>query len=382
MPPHPYSERNSFIRFMLLIATLIRHPGTGTANPNETAVAEHDAMQPVLAQMKQVARELNFALPDYSVHTLRKDLNVLRQYGILERRMYRWGYYLGTGALTQAELSIAIQALAAQAQGDPALKQVYETIERRLRGLNLDLEGQLLYPVRTQLQRSIIYVDPTEMMQHGRYRRSLLEHVDQLQTAILQGLPIELYQHSNPYVPESTGKHLRVYALQLIYADIAWYLLCEHLENEHFAIIRVDRLSDHFRILNSEARGTELQFEKLKIAHRLIANGWGLYLGDVEAQQQERLGQLELVTVVVRFFPPVLDFILEGERRHPTQKIRRGKQGAYVDYQVTLPERSLAEFMQWVNRFMSAAQVLTPEFLKQQHHEAALQLARRYEENF
>jgi hypothetical protein len=122
-----------------------------------------------------------------------------------------------------------------------------------------------------------------------------------------------------------------------------------------------------------------VQFEQLKLAHRLLSRGWGLYLGDVEAQRLERSGQLEFVTAIVRFFPPVLDFILEGERRHPTQKVRR--QEGYVDYQVSLPERSMAEFLQWVNRFMGAAQVLAPDSLRRQHYEAALRLVGRYEKN-
>ncbi len=377
MTLHSYSDRDSFIRLMLLIATLIHHPGIGAVDPNETT--QPDAMQAVLAQMQQVARDLDFVLPNYSIHTLRKDLKTLRQYGILDRRMYRWGYYLGTGALTQTELSIALQALAAHAQGDPTLKQLYETLERRLRGLNLELKGQLLYPVRTQLQRSIIYTDPSEMMQHGYYRHTVLDRLDQLQSAILQGMSIELHQRSNPYAPEEQGKRLQVYGLQLVYADIAWYLLYEQCDSGHLAIVRLDRLSDHLQVLNATGRGVELQFQSLQIVHQLLTSGWGLYLGNVEEQQQERLGQLQPMTVVVRFFPPVLEFILEGERRHPTQKVRREKQGRYVDYQVTLPERSLNEFLQWVNRFMGAAQVLSPEGLRQRHYQAAVGLVQRYQ---
>jgi predicted DNA-binding transcriptional regulator YafY len=378
MKLHPYSESDTFIRLMLLIATFVHHPGVGATTAIE-ANGTHDAMQLVLAQMQHVAHTLGFALPDYSVHTLRKDLKTLRQYGILDQRMYRWGYYLGTGALTQSELSIALQALAAQAQGDAALKQTYETVERRLRGLNLELEGQLLYPVRTQLQRSIIYNDPVEMMQQGHYRQTLFDRIEPLQSAILQGLPIELCQRSNPYAPEETGQRLRVYGLQLVYADIAWYLLCEHLDNEHLSIVRLDRLSDHFQILNSQGRGLEQQFQSLQIAHQLLTTGWGLYLGSVEAQQQERLAQLEPIAVLVRFFPPVVDFILEGERRHPTQKVRRGKHGSYVDYHVTLPERSLGEFLHWVNRFMGAAEILAPASLQERHYQSAIALVQRYE---
>ena len=51
----------------------------------------------------------------------------------------------------------------------------------------------------------------------------------------------------------------------------------------------------------------------------------------------------------------------------------------YADYHVTLPERSLPEFLHWVNRFMGSAQVRSPERLKQLHREAAVKLIQRYE---
>jgi hypothetical protein len=379
MNPHTYSETDSFVRLMILIATFLRYPGVGAANSINSSDSHKDAMQSVLIQMQQMANDLNVVLPNYSVHTLRKDLRTLRQYGILDQRMYRWGYYLGTGAFTPIELSMALQALATQAQADVALKQVYETLEKRLRGWNLELAGRLFYPVRTQLHRSIIYTDPAEMMQYGHYRHTVLDHLESLQSAILQGLPIELCQRRNPYEPEATGQRLQVYALQLIYVDIAWYLLHEQLDNGYLSISRLDRLSDHYQILNVQGRGVESQFQSLEVAHQLLTSGWGLYLGSIASQCQERLGNLAPISVVVRFFPPALNFVLEGERRHPTQKIRRDKQGRYADYHVTLPERSLPEFLHWVNRFMGSAQVRSPELLKQLHWEAAVKLIQRYE---
>ncbi len=378
---HSYSEADAFTRLLLLIATLVNHPGVGAADPTETTNRDNDAMQSVLVQMRQTAHDLGLELPNYSVHTLRKDLKTLRQYGILERRMYRWGYYLGTGALSQTELAVALQALAAQAQDDRTLKQIYDKLEQRLRGLNLELEGQLLYPVRTQLQRSIVYTDPDDMMRRGHYRHTLFHELEPLERAIVEGHSIELYQRSNPYTPEHIGQRLHVYPLQLIYSDIAWYLLYEQVDNGHLVIARMDRLSNHLKLVNSNRRDITVQRQSLQIAHQLLTNGWGLYLGQVEAQQQERRGQLELIKVAVRFFSPVTEFILEGERRHPSQKLRQGRKGdiPYVDYQIMLPERSLKEFMRWVNRFMEAAQVLTPTFLKQHHYQSARSLAQRYQ---
>jgi len=107
-----------------------------------------------------------------------------------------------------------------------------------------------------------------------------------------------------------------------------------------------------------------------------LENGWGLFLGDPEAQQQEILGQLELVEVRVRFFPQVMGFIAEGPLRHPSQQIEPyppgplNRKAEYVDYVVKLPPRSLREFSFWVYRFMGQAQVRSPEYLVERHRQA------------
>ena len=93
-------------------------------------------------------------------------METLRRYGILDRQMYRWGYYLGTGALRRDELQVAFNALASQAkyQGDPQARQIHRALTKRLRGLDVELNGQLFYPVRQQMNRAIIHTDLEEMM--------------------------------------------------------------------------------------------------------------------------------------------------------------------------------------------------------------------------
>jgi hypothetical protein len=283
--------------------------------------------------------------------------------------------------MTREQLQLALQALHSQAkhQGDPQAKQVYWAIERRLRGLNLELQGQLFYPVRTQLNRSIVYTDPEEMMRLGQYRKTLFHQLESVEAAIIQGQGIEIYRRHDPYGTVGVGA-LQVYPLQLIYSDIAWYLLYESLDNGHLAIERVDRLSEELRIIEAQGRGIAVQQNCLELAHQLLANGWGLYLGEPDEQLQERLGNLDLVTVVVRFFPPVTAFILEGERRHPRQQMRQGLKGAYVDYTIELPPRSMNEFCRWVYRFMYCAKILAPADLVEKHRQAALKLVQQYED--
>ena len=385
---HAYADRDAFERLLCLIATFVHYPGIGSPDRLSESASEghHQALAAVQVGLQQVAQRYGIELAHYAIPTLRKDLETLRRYGVLDRRMYRWGYYLGTGGLRLEELQTALQALVAQAeaQGDPRVRQIYEDVSRRLRGLNLELEGQLFYPVRSQLSRVIVPTDPEEMMRKGQYRRTLFHHLAALEVAIVQGEAIELCRVKSPYNPDHMG-YLQVWPLQLLYSEGAWYLLYEHCDTQHLAIGRLDRFSDHWRSLAIKNRGTEVQRERLQVAHDLLSAGWGLFLGTQEQQSLEREGRLTLITVTVRFFPPVTAFILEGEQRHPRQMIQKGKGSrgelTHVDYTVKLPERSLNEFRRWVNRFMQYAQVLTPATLAEQYERAARELLARYCEN-
>lgn len=380
---HSYATFPAFERLLLLIATFVRYPGVGFIDPMQSdSDRPHDTLQEVLVHLQKVADELDVELPSYSRHTIQSDLKTLRHYGLLERRAYRWGYYLGTGAMNREELQVAINAIHSQAkyQEDPQINRIYQKLTRRLRSLNL--KDEMFYPVRTQLDRVIVYTDPEEMMAKRKYRGTLFEKLDALEAAIVKGQAIELYRCRNPYNPEKT-KHEQVYPLQLIYADIAWYLLQENYKDGHLVVSRLDRFSDHFKVVDAKGRGSKAQGKSLHIAHRLLEAGWGLKLGSRENQQREIRGELELVEVQVRFFPEVMGFIQEGEKRHPKQDIKPGPKGkdgklAYVDYIIELPERSLEEFCRWVHRFMGNAQFIYPQYLVEQHQQAARALLERY----
>ncbi|MDZ8187195.1 MAG: WYL domain-containing protein [Nostoc sp. ChiSLP02] len=379
---HSYSTLAAFERLLLLIATFARNPGVGCHDPMQSDSDNHDTLKIVQTYLYEIASELNVELPLYSRHTIQNDLKTLRRYGLLDKRAYRWGYYLGTGAMNCEELQVALNALHSQAryQEDPQINGIYQRLTRRLQGLNL--KDEIFYPVRTQLDRVIVYTDPEEMMAKRKYRGTLFEKLNALETAIIKGQTVELYRCRNPYNPKRIG-YEQVYPLQLIYADIAWYLLQEDYKDGHLVVSRLDRFSEHFKVLNGRSRGADAQWTSLNIAHRLLNAGWGLNLGSREDQKREILGELELVKVRVRFFPQVIGFIQEGEKRHPKQDIKPGPMGkdgkpAYVDYIVKLPKRSLEEFCRWVYRFMDNAQFIYPQYLAEQHLRFASALIARY----
>ena len=325
---------------------------------------------------------LNLTIPAWSKHTIQKDLKTLRSYGLLEKANYKSGYYLGEGAMNHQELQIALNALQAQAkyQRDPNVDKVYQNLIRRFFGANP--KDKDIYPIRTQLDRVIVHTDPEEMMASGQYRGTLFEKLDALEVAIIDGQALELYRARNPYNSNKV-RYEKVYPLQLIYSDIAWYILFETYQDGHFSISRLDRFSAHLEILKSDKRGMRSQRNRLETAHKLVEAGWGLNLGSKDSQRKEIAGNLDLIEIRVRFFPKVLAFILEGEKRHPTQKIQKGPKGQngellYVDYIVMLPERSIGEFCRWVYRFMGNAQFIYPENLAIQHQRFANSIIQRY----
>lgn len=374
-------------RLLLLIATFLKYPGVGSPDIESNREKHHDAIAQVQKQLQDLAKSLNIELaPDYpSVPTLRKDLNTLRKYGILDQRMYRWGYYLGTGAMSIEELKVALNALFAQVkfQGHPQVKLIYQSLEKRLRGLDMQMQGELFYPVRQHLNRAIVYTDPEEMINTSNNKDNLYHQIPLLEKAISQGQTIEISRQSSPYNKNRIGM-MQIYPLQLIYHDIAWYLLYEYCETKHFAIGRVNRFANYCKPSDDKPRGVTAQAESLKQAYRLIEQGWGLKLGDVEEQRLELAGELPLTTVKVRFYHPVATFILEGDKRHPTQKITKVIKDkstgelVCVDYTVILPRRSFDEFMLWVHRYMDSVKIISPPQLVKRHREAAQKLFERY----
>ena len=378
---HPYSDRQAFERLMLLIATFLQYPSIGSpeASPKNDN-QPHDALAAVKQQLEQLAQELDIQINNNAIPTLRKDLVTLRKYGILNNRIYRWGYYLGTGVMTKQELNVALNALAslAEYQRSPQIIRIYESLVKRLQGLDADENSKLLYPVRSQINHLIVNTDLEDRIKkkQAQNRHTLFDSLSTVEKAILNGQAIEIYRHTDPYA-DNTGA-VTVYPLQLIYHDIAWYLLYENCENSHFMIVRIDRLTDKCLEIPSQTRSLQAQKQSLDLAHQLLANGWGLNMGELEEQMQERQMELEFEKVTVRFFAPVIQFIEEGTYRHPSQKIDARRKPESIDLHLTLPSRSLNEFSRWVNRFMDNAIVLAPESLVNQQAKSAQKLADLY----
>ena len=76
-----------------------------------------------------------------------------------------------------------------------------------------------------------------------------------VETAIVRGQAIELYRQDDYYGKGKVGFR-RIWPLQPIYHDIAWYLICEDCENGHLSVERVNRFSDCCEIIDRTYVGT------------------------------------------------------------------------------------------------------------------------------
>ncbi|MFP4337187.1 MAG: helix-turn-helix transcriptional regulator [Halothece sp.] len=387
---HPYADKAAFERLMLLIVTLLKFPGIGCPDSYATRSKgqHHNALQTLQKQLIEVAASLGISLPEGypATPTLRKDLERLRDYSILERRMYRWGYYLGTGVMTKSELKAAFDALESQAkyQADPQIRQIYQSLCQRLRGFEFQPRQDFFYPIRQNLNRTVDWTDPYEMMRRGKNRDTLFHQLNVIETAIAEGQAIEISRAVDHYGNSRVGPEI-IWPLQLVDYNIAWYLLYEKCHNHSFAIGRINRFKNHCKLLTLKGRGVASQKESLDKAHRLLNNGWGLNLGDLEEQQSELEGNCPLEPVKVRFYPPVSIFISEGELRHPKQKLSFSNKDSvtgkpkYIDYFIELPKRSLNEFSIWIQRYGDKAKVLSPPELVEKHQQIALNLFNLYD---
>ncbi len=389
---HCYSDLKSFQRLMLLITTMVNYPGIGCLEntENQKNQIHHNALdllrQRIVVIAKSISSQHNnfltgenelvadFPLP--ATATLRKDLEILKGFGILEPRMYRWGYYLGTGVMDKQQLKIAFDALESMAiyQGDTFARECYTILTQRIRGLEFESQSDFSYPIRRNLNQAIEYTDPLQMMNKSQNRQTLFHYIPQLEEAIALGQTIQISRKSDLYNQQPKKPKIgleQVIPLQLIYYNISWYLLYENSQNNQLIIGRISRFANYYRVISAVGRDTKAQQESLKKANKLLSNGWGLNLGNLEAQKQELDKKLKLEKIKVRFYPPVCDFILEGELRHPKQTIKQIKNEygklIYLDYSINLPSRSLKEFRFWLQRYGGSVEVIYPLSLRNEH---------------
>ena len=122
-----------------------------------------------------------------------------------------------------------------------------------MRGFEFGKKQDFFYPVRQHLNRAINYTDPQEMMSKGNYRHTLFHQIEFLENAIIKRHKIELSRYIDLYGENKVGL-ISLYPLQLIYYDIAWYLIYENASDRTLSIGRINRFRDYLKIITSESR--------------------------------------------------------------------------------------------------------------------------------
>lgn len=360
MPPHtpwPYNEATT--RRMLCLAVVIgRNPGIARAD--------------LYDQFQQ-------AFPDQatSESSVNNTLRALKTIGLLVDSPQRSGYYLTDRAINPDEQDAILVALRLHGVdlGNPFAKRMHDELLERLPH-HADDRRTMAYPVEAIGQRRIVDSGDGAI---GRF-------MDALRPQIRKGAALSLLETRDLYNPFFEPKTHVVFPLQMLYHDIAWYLLFEYVQpvSTRFHIIRIDRLEPKLTpVPGVPARGTEQQLKSLQEARGHLSYGWGIAVPTSIAPDS-------LVKVRVRFKQDVARFLHEVREHFRSladipDDIRAGariiRQQAGNDLVLELQLATYVgvqnEFMRWVATWGDAAEVLEPADMRNHmrlRHEKAAQL--------
>ena len=322
------------------------------------------------------------------------------------------GFGLGTAILTVQQLKDIHTRLnqAFKRLNDPTITHLLDSLAARLKMAGIDVDNQV--PLRAFANRSIIDSITETKSAHPNHQTLVnQEELKKVETAILDRKPVLLAVPD----PKQMGKtkEVRVWPLQILFHNIAWYLAYESMEMDR--LLTVTRL-DRVRLINSrlpqQRSLAEMQRYQQRL-ERLCRRTGGIFLGDNHLQQAEldeerlseariqqllRKGTLELVRF--RCSPKVYGFIRSGNKRYPAEQMRLSCPLPADDW--TVPAAKLEadprdvthpypvellvpawtvesnDFKGWLFGFGNGLRIESPETLRQKHHEFGAGIADLY----
>ena len=259
--------------------------------------------------------------------TLRKDVEkILTPYGFRRRNdNVRHGYAIGTALLSRHRWQ-EVHGVIEQAAGrlsDPTAQDLLSEVEQRLAWSGLDQQQHI--PVRAFANRSIVNRELLRPDSLASQRQA-----EQLETAISERRRIQLERYpSVASFPDSPSGSFRVWPLQLLFHNIAWYLVYEDDSvGRDEGLIRTERL-DRLALRQQERgyrRSDEAHAASIHRLERLLHLSGGIYFGDdLDAQLQLTALGKGLVTLRFCCQPWCFAFIREGLQRYPTEHTRFSK---------------------------------------------------------
>ena len=261
--------------------------------------------------------------------SLRKDAEkIFTPYGFRVRNdNVRHGYTLGTALLSGGELK-AVHGVLQQAAGrlsDPSAQQLLTNLELRLEQAGISVAS--CSPVRSYANHSVVHpgwVRPDSLAaprQAGRIEAAILQR---------QRVVLERSASAAAFADSPEGE-LRIWPLQLVFHNIAWYLLYEEDPiGRPDGLIRSERL-ERLALRHCEhghTRPDKAHLRALKRLERLLHHSGGIYFGH-DLVLQLAIGQVpasiaasHLITLRFCCQDWAFAFIREGQQRYPLECTR------------------------------------------------------------
>lgn len=286
--------------------------------------------------------------PPWGESTVRRFLTTLRRRGLIDQRDQDDGYFPSGAFFTPIEARDLLDAMTLRGKGlyHPGARRRLETFAERFKGSALWSEPAP-YMVEAVGHRTVFSPDDS--------RLGIV--MSRLRQAILSGEAIAVTKRRDPYSPLGGTRAFEVYPAQLIFHDIAWYLLAEDVQSAQFSTFRLDRLDTAMPALAWPRRNAAIQRVRLQAGRALLDRGWGMAVPRATARD----AAIAYEEVQVRFSRAVADFVREHPNRYPGQRIDAQPDGSVI-YRVDLPahEPVRMQFRRWVLTWGADARVLAP----------------------
>lgn len=287
--------------------------------------------------------------------TVRRDLAKLKEWGILQDRSHRKGYFLGSLSLTLNETKATVNAIRSHAEDlkHPLALAAYRELSKRLEVYDLAayVGG---YPTTSVLHR-------VGVASRGEDEEVMLEA---LAEAMNLGKQVTLRRQRDPWGKGRRVQDISMFPLQFQFHEQAWYLLAEVVGERiyRYQLLRLDRLHPAVTPLDAPPRGRKVQLQALEEAQGHQRRGWYPWVPPSGPGWE----QLPLAPVRIRFVPQVASFFHEMPNRHPSQKLEPQADGSLI-VAFTLPqdEPTLFHVQRWVMSWGEQAEVMGPASLRE-----------------
>jgi hypothetical protein len=313
-----------------------------------------------------------------SPSTLNNAVRALKDVGLLSDRAQRSGYYLTAHAIDPHEQEAILVALRLHGVdlGNPHAQRILDDLLERLPRSSESRED-LAYPVEAITQRRVV---DTRAADIARF-------MEALRSPIRRGWPLELTEVKDHYSLVHDPKVHVVYPLQLLFHNVAWYVLVEYVKpvDARFHVLRVDRLAhDVVQAKGPPVRGMKRQREGLGRARAMMAYGWDAAIPDsVEPHRLDRV-KVRFRREVVPFLDEVRDDFrafadVPDAEREATRIVRRMDGDALV-LELTLAAHPGVrnEFQRWLATWGAMAEALEPAWLRRAMHDRHTSAAQVY----